>query len=588
MPSGGNSPTAILAGDEILTTMTTQPGGQDAVLAAVAAAGVAFTVTDARQTDNPLVYVNPAFESSTGYPAAEVLGRNCRFMQGPDTDPGAVSRLREALAQKRPVVVTMLNYRKDGEAFWNELSVSPVYDDNGVVTHFVGIQDDVTARVLAQRERDLHLAAERAARAEAEKSQRRLTLLAEATSMLAATLDVDESLRRLTHLVVPLMADWCTVHLLAKDGQVQRAASTHVDPAKEPALRRLESLQPSGLAQTSATLSELRGGPPALLPEVSAGYLREQITDPELLEVYEELGYRSAIVVPLRARSHVLGSLSLTIDSSGRRYDESDLRVAADLARRAALTVDNARLYQREHEVAEQLQLSLLPQLAQVAGLDRDARYLPSSAAAQVGGDWYDMFELPDGAVGLAIGDVMGHDLTAAVAMGQLRSVLRSYAWQGDRPAKVLDHLDQLVQGLHMAQLATAVYARVTLPGPDDPTGPAVLRLSNAGHLPPVLRTPDGTARLLTGGRSLLVGAALGTPRGELEQLVPRGSTLVMCTDGLVEQRGRDLDAGLERLRLAVEASDGASADAICNQLLTALDGTEREDDVALLVVRVL
>jgi len=573
------SPAAVLLAD-------LDAGGQGVEVRdrAVVAAGLAFTISDPRLPDSPLVFVNPAFERTTGYGRDEAQGRNCRFLQGPDTDPEAVQRLRDALVAEEHATVTLLNYRKDGTAFWNELSLSPVYDAAGTLTHHVGIQADVTSRVRAERERAEHLAAERAARAEAERAQRRLALLAEATSLLAATLNVDESLDRLTGLVVPLMADWCTVHLLDQESGVQRVAAAHRDPAALPLMRRLEQLQRSGLSEQSHAVRVLRGAPPVLV-QVDAEVLDRGIDDPELREIFDEIGLSSAIVVPLTARRQVLGTLTLYTDGSGRCFDDNDLATAADLARRAALTVDNARLYQREHDVAEQLQRSLLPRLRPIAGLDRAARYLPGSTAAQVGGDWYDLFALPDGTVGFAIGDVMGHDLAAAASMGQLRSVLQSYAWQGSSPAVVLDRLDQLVQGLDMAQLATCVYGRIDLPAGDVP---GRVRLTNAGHLPPVLRTPDGTVRQIGGSPSLLVGAALGTERAEVEEPLDPGSLLVLYTDGLVEHRGRDLDEGLDALQQAVAGAPEGDADAICEHLLATLAVGDLEDDVALLVVRVL
>ena len=428
---------------------------------AVIAAGLSFTISDPAQADNPLVYVNPAFERTTGYSAEEALGRNCRFLQGPGTSAEAVDRLRQALHREEHAVVTLLNHRKDGTAFWNEVSLSPVYDGRGALTHFVGIQADVTARVLVEQERARHLQAEQQARAAAEKAQQRLALLAEATSVLAATLDVDESLSRLADLVVPQMADWCMVEIVEREGQVRRVAGAHVDPARGALLRRAEQLQPDARTDASPFARVVRTGTPLLLHSGPDEVLAQLDAGSELADVYRELGFASAVVVPLRARRQVLGALTLVRTSPAHPYDAEDEATAADLARRAALAVDNARLYQREHEVAEALQRSLLPQLPVVPGLDRAARYRPGSRAAQVGGDWYDLFALPDGAVGLAVGDVMGHDLAAAAAMGQLRSVLRSYAWQGSGPAVVLDRLDQLVQGLDMAQLATAIYARL-------------------------------------------------------------------------------------------------------------------------------
>ena len=558
--------------------------GEDAEIRdrAVVAAGLSFTISDARLPDNPLVFVNPAFERTTGYTRDEVVGRNCRFLQGPDTDPAAVQEIRDALAGEQHRTVTLLNSRKDGSTFWNELSLSPVHDAEGALTHYVGIQSDVTARVGVEHERERHLAAERSARAAAEKAQRRLALLAEATSMLAATLDVDESLDRLTSLAVPMMADFCTVHLLTPDGRVQRVAARHRDEDKLPLLRRLEELQPAGLTDGSRTAHVLAGGA-AERVDIDEAALVRGIADERLRDVYRGLSPRTALVVPLRARRQVLGVLSLFTDGSGRVYDDDDLVTAADLARRAALTVDNARLYQREHEVAEQLQRSLLPSLPTVPGLDRWARYLPGSTAAQVGGDWYDLFRLPDGPLGIAIGDVMGHDMAAAASMGQLRSVLQSYAWQGSDPAVVLDRLDQLVQGLDMAQLATCAYGRLELPGQDRP---GRLRMANAGHLPPALRAPDGSVRLIATEPSLLVGAALGTDRGTIEEPVEPGTVIVLYTDGLVEHRGRGLDEGLRALQEALRSAPD-DARGISDHLLAELAG-DLEDDVALLVLRVL
>ena len=569
---------------QALVVLFALDSGEDAEIRdrAVVAAGLSFTISDPRLPDNPLVFVNPAFERTTGYRRDEVQGRNCRFLQGPDTDPAAVQAVRDALASREHRTITLLNYRKDGSAFWNELAVSPVFDASGELTHFVGIQSDVTARVAVEHERERHLAAERAARSAAERAQRRLALLAEATSMLAATLDVDESLERLTSLVVPLMADWCTVHLLTPDGRVQRVASRHRDASKSHLLRRIEELQPTGLSDGSITARVLAGAP-ATLVHIDDDVIAAGVADPELVEVYRTLSPRSALVVPLAARRQVLGVLALFTDGTGRTYDDDDLVTAADLARRAALTVDNARLYQREHDVAEQLQRSLLPSLPTVPGLDHWARYLPGSTAAQVGGDWYDLFRLPDGPLGIAIGDVMGHDMAAAASMGQLRSVLQSYAWQGSEPDVVLDRLDQLVQGLDMAQLATCAYGRLDLPTDDRP---GRLRLANAGHLPPVLRRPDGTVELIAAEPSLLVGAALGTDRTTFEVAVERGSVLVLYTDGLVEHRGRGLEEGLHALQDALATAPG-DAKGISEHLLAELAG-DLEDDVALLVLRVL
>lgn len=217
-------------------------------------------------------------------------------------------------------------------------------------------------------------------------------------------------------------------------------------------------------------------------------------------------------------------------------------------------------------------------------GITCASRYLASHEQAQVGGDWYDLFALPDGAIGVAIGDVMGHDVAAAAAMGQLRSVLRSYAYEGTSPSVVLDRLDRLVQGFEMAQVATAIFGRLVL----DEDG-ATLLFSNAGHLPPVIRYPGGAVHRIDRGTSPLIGVLPpgDVRRSEAAVALPRGSLLVLYTDGLVENRRRDYDTGVEQLCAAVEEADPrADPEEVCEAIVAAM-GETWEDDVALLVVRI-
>jgi serine phosphatase RsbU (regulator of sigma subunit) len=304
------------------------------------------------------------------------------------------------------------------------------------------------------------------------------------------------------------------------------------------------------------------------------------------LELLRAVGVTSGLVVPLRARSRVLGAITLGMVDGRPRYGEEDLQMAADIGRRAGLAVDNAQLFAREHEVAVALQRSMLPRVPHIAGLEISAQYFAGSERADVGGDWYDVLPLPDGSVGVAIGDVMGHDLIAAAAMGQLRSVLRSYAWEGHRPSEVLERLDRLVQGLGMAQLATCVYGRL-LPA----EGGALLRYANAGHLPPVVQRRDGGVDVLDGGKSVLIGAPGGageTGRPDGSALIGRGSTLVLYTDGLVEDRETDIDAGVDRLCALVASHDPTlGVSVLCDRLLDELLTGPRTDDAAVVAVRI-
>jgi PAS domain S-box-containing protein len=561
---------------------------------AIRAIDRSLTISDPNQPGNPLVYVNPAFERMTGYAAEEAVGRNCRFLQGPATDPDAVARLRDALRAGRSCTVTLLNYRKDGSTFWNELTVSPVRGVHGELTHFVGVQSDATERVVDQGERERLLEAEQQARAEAEalravaeasrvqaeETQHRLWLLAEATTLLTTSLDVDSALERLTELVVPILADWSIVDLLDDGGRPRRVGVGHLDPGLAARLRELEQKHPQSLDEGSASASVLRGGPAVLLPEISEEWVSGWVRSPELLAAYRRAGpASSAISVPLRARGRVLGALTLLSIGAGRRFDEADLRLAEDLGRRAGLAVDNARSYERELHVAETLQRNLLPDgLPPVPGLELAVRYVAGSAGVEVGGDWYDVIPGTDGSALLVVGDVMGHDLRAAALMGRLRSAVRAYAIEDDRPAVVLHRLDRLAQRLEPGELATVVCARVA------PGGTAVT-YANAGHPPPLLVSSRGT-RYLEGGRGVLVGVAQGAEREEVTLPLPDGGTLLLYTDGLVEDRDEQLEGGLELLASEAAARAHAGIEVVCDGLLTALGASARRDDIALLAVR--
>ena len=563
---------------------------------AVLAAGCSFSLASATEPDQPLTWVNEAFTAMTGYLPSEVVGRNCRFLQGPGTEVEQVTLLREELAAGRDVTAVLLNYRKDGTAFCNQVSISPVRDATGTITHFFGVQTDVTDRVEADRARVFALAGERAARADADSARRqahvlglRMSLVAEATGLLASTLDVDESLDRLAQLAVPLLADWVVITLVDERGRTAgRPIILHRD-GHDDLLERYRRLLPALAEPTSAAYDVLAGGPARLTRQWSAppAAAASSPAEQELLRIERELGSTSRVLVPLTARRKVVGTMLLVHGPSGRTFDDSDLDLAADLGLRAGLAIDNARMYTREQATAVELQRSLLPAVPQIDGLDIAADYLPAGQGSQVGGDWWDVFALPDGAIGLAVGDVMGHDIAAAAAMGQLRSVLRSCAWSGEGPAAVLTRMDQLVQSFDLAQLATCFYARLEPTDAAQPGRPARLSWSSAGHLPPVVLDPGGSARLLATSTDVPIGVPFGGVREQHTLDLPVGSTLLLYTDGLVETRAGDIDSDVERLRAAVAGQPpSAGPRALIDALVAGL--THLTDDVALLAARLL
>jgi len=572
---------------------------------AVIATDITFTITDPREPDNPLVWVNPSFTRVTGYGYDEAVGRNCRFLQGPATAPDAVAQIRAALAEERPVSLTLLNYRKDGTAFWNQLSISPVFDGDGQLVSHVGVQTDVTERVRVEGEREAAFAAEQNARQEAElarslseqaradaerakadveRVQNRLALMAEATGSLIATLDLDELLDRLAKLCVPKLADWVFITVVDAYGDVTHTAAKHRD-GHEDDLDEFTSVHVMHLPQAAVSRRSMALARPVLLEEITEDFMAANFASPRARELFGSLGGRSALILPMVARRRTLGAVALVRNDDQNRFVSGDVDLAEDLARRAALALDNVRLYQQEHSVADTLQRSLLPELPRIPGIEAAAHYVSASTAADVGGDFYDLLELSDGTVGIVIGDVVGHDVAAAATMGHLRGLIRACVWDAPDPdpGAVVTRVDRLVQGLKVASLATMIYVRATRPAGEG--GAWRLQVGNAGHPPLLLRSPDGAVRPVDGVTGLLVGVDDSTRRETLTLDVPPGSTLVAYTDGLIERPGEDLDEGIAELadRLAATPVDATPQD-LCDA--AAGGRLDRRDDVALIAVR--
>ena len=333
---------------------------------AVLATRVSFTITDPRQPDAPLVWVNPAFTETTGYTFDEAVGRNCRFLQGPDTDRAVIAEIRDALADARPFTATLLNYRRDGTPFWNELSVSPMRDEAGTVTHFVGVQADVTARVEAQRTRDEALS-------QVAHVAGRLGLLADITSRMAAVRQPHEVIEMLASVLTPRVATMCAIYPIDESGRLDEVLLRHererTDPQLAELLDRLRTITPDSLGQQHPVWQVLRGEQRQLLltdygrPGAAAGAV-----DDERVDLVQALGVSSVIVVPLPARRDLLGAVVVANDADRPPLGESEVALVQDLAVRAGLMLENTRLYDRQRAVATTLQRSLLPRLPRIRG----------------------------------------------------------------------------------------------------------------------------------------------------------------------------------------------------------------------------
>ncbi|MFF3909536.1 SpoIIE family protein phosphatase [Streptomyces sp. NPDC001848] len=413
----------------------------------------------------------------------------------------------------------------------------------------------------------------------------RLALLAETTTTLTSTLDVDEAVRRLVRLVVPRLADWAVIDLITERDEVWRTAVVQVEDGALVHREELEGAMPPVPEESPMPLSRaLRGVASTLAgPETYQGPPDSGIAV-EQRRLFDATGMHSAAIAPIRGLREVLGALTLGRSERPERFTVADLTLLEDITRRAGLALDNARLYQRQRTVAETMQRHLLPQLPRLPGPGMTARYLPAPDASQVGGDWYDAFVLADGATALVVGDVVGHDLDAAAGMAQLRNMLRAYAWsQQEPPSRIVERLDNAALHVTEVSMATMVLARMTVTD----TGLYELTWTNAGHPPPLLVTRDGVAHYLTEGHGLLLGIEGGRPRTDATAALPPGSTLVLYTDGLIEDRGHSVDEGLERLRRHAASLAHRPLQSFTDQLLKRARPPGNEDDVALLAVRI-
>jgi PAS domain S-box-containing protein len=443
-------------------------------------------------------------------------------------------------------------------------------------------QRDVMEADLFSRSQEL-----RAALSAQETATRRLAGMAQVALQLAAT----ETIADLTETVAgagltALGADGGAIALPDADRGTVRVTMT--DGLGERARRRFATL-PRDSRLPAAWVA--RTGQPLVLGDRATG----MAWSPAMAEVYEDTQRHAWIAVPLRAGDRLLGSL-VAGWSEERTFSPDEVELVQAFAAQCAQALQRLEVLTAERQVAEAgrrlsetLQRSLLTEPPVFEPAEIAVRYRPAraGAGAQIGGDWYDSFLLRDGGLTLVIGDVSGHDRNAAAAMAQIRNVLRGVAQSIEEPpAAVLTQLDAALDNLRFGALATAVLAQVRQSDEQARAGTCGVRWSNAGHPPPLLVLPDGTATLLEHQPNLLLGLDPQAPRADHEVLLPPAATLLLYTDGLIESRHGSLDEGLNRLRLAAADLTGAPLDDLCDTLLDRL-APSPDDDVALLVMRV-
>ncbi|MFB6614827.1 SpoIIE family protein phosphatase [Streptomyces sp. NPDC056367] len=424
----------------------------------------------------------------------------------------------------------------------------------------------------------------------ADTARRRLKLLYDAGGDIGTTLDVVRTSEELARVAVPRFADFVTVDLAAAvldgdepgpDADMRRTAVNGIrtDHPLYPRGRLIDFLPSTPQAIGYGT------GEAELVPDLSdaPGW---EAQDPPRARAIVDYGIHSLIAAPLKARGVVLGVVNFWRSRKPEPFDEDDLSLAEELVARAAVSMDNARRYTREHALAVTLQRSLLPRaLPEQSAVDVAHFYLPAQSG--VGGDWFDVIPLPGSRVALVVGDVVGHGLHAAATMGRLRTAVHNFASLDLPPDEILARLDDLVQRIdHDGEAgdgAGGILGATCLYAVYDPVS-RICTAARAGHLPPMLVAPDGTTTVvdLPAGPPLGLG---GMPFETAELELAEDSQLVLYTDGLVEERNRDIGEGLELLRTALSRPDRTPEES-CRAVLDMLLPARPTDDVALLIAR--
>ncbi|MFD5563457.1 SpoIIE family protein phosphatase [Kitasatospora griseola] len=510
-------------------------------------------------------------------------------------DPTRTAAIREQGVRSFMVVPLIARGSAIGTATFLRSHSAPRYDESDVA-----LAAELSGRaavsidnaLLYTRERDAAEQRQRALEA-AETAQQRLALLNEASTRIGTTLDLHLTAQELVDVVIPRFADFVTVDIreavmadedpepVPESGSVLLravAVGERTDDGEGSRAKLVGAADEIGEASHSAHLyaHAMRTGRSVLVPHVDEFALRRIVTYPERVQPSLDAGLHSYLMVPLLARGQVLGGVEFARMANPEAFTAADLALGEELAARAAVCIDNARLYRRERDTALTLQRSLLPQdVHRTPGLEIAHRYLPSTVGDEIGGDWFDVVPLTGGRVALIVGDVMGHGIRAAATMGQLRTVARTLVTLDLDPARVLRRLDDATAQLGEGQFATCVCAVF------DPVDEECI-LASAGHLPPVVSEHDGQARLVQPPPGAPLGVG-GVPFESIRFPLREDGLLVLYTDGLVERRGQDLDEGLELLRETVTHRQG-TLERGCDVVLDALGATMGQDDVAVIM----
>jgi PAS domain S-box-containing protein len=529
----------------------------------------AVTVTDRRRR---MVYANQAAADLLGHATAEEL------MAQPLE--AIAARWDSTLEDGRPLtledipswriinglpaepLLTRIVHRETGELRWRLVKAAPLEAPDGDLLAVSVIEDVTEAK-------------------EAELHQR---FLAEAGEALASSLDYEETLQRVARLAVPDLADWCAVDVLDAAGRPQSVAVAHVDPARVAFARDYRERFPPYPRHRAGFYAVVRSGRPELYAEIPDALLEQSIRDPAQLEVLRKIGMRSVMIVPMAVAGRTIGTITFVSAESGRSFDDDDLAFAGELARRAAVAVENARLYTERAQAAHTLQQSLLPErLPSVPGWELASSYAAGDTTADVGGDFYDVIALDTGLLAI-VGDVTGKGVQAAALTSLARYTLATAARYDASPPAVVGLLNEVLVARTDLSLVTVACAHFVA----TPTG-AIMRLTSAGHPCPVLVRP-GREAATVGAPGLLLGMLGEAEWDEVVVELAPGDAVLFYTDGVTDTPSDRDRFGEGRLLTAVsgETVDPAGVIQRVQRALRAFQVGDVVDDRAMLALQLV
>jgi serine phosphatase RsbU (regulator of sigma subunit) len=549
--------------DDLVTRLGTRGVGLVEILDSLAEA-----VTIRNQAG--ILHANRAAVQSMGFTSVdEMLARGAGNIiedyivqdeEGRPLTMADVPSVRQLAGEPSEPLLMRTVHRQTGEMKWELLKSTLLTDEAGEPLATVTIIEDITLQKTAElRER----------------------FLVRATETLMSSLDYQETLRNVAWLAVPEVADWCAVDLIDETGARQQVVAAHPDPAKLLLAERLREYEPERLHPDQGIGRVIRTGEAELYPEVTDEMLALGASDEEHLRLLRELGFRSALVVPLSTRGRTLGVLTLVSAESLRRFDERDKDFAAQIAERAAIAVDNARLATARRDIAVTLQRSLLPDaVPAIPGWEVATMYRPAtgSGEVEVGGDFYDFFRTPAGWLVL-LGDVTGRGVEAAAMTSLVRHGARFLAKQEYRPSGILGRLDEALREQSGLSLCSALCIRL---------GDGRLLMSSAGHPPPLVVRDDGRVREI-GGSGPILGGWENSIWEDREVLVGPDETLLMYTDGVTDTRGVNERFGAARLRRLLVENAGSPPERLLQTLQSVLEEFQIEghaDDTGAVALR--